>query len=88
MPEKPINAVSAWSGEPMPPPKLDYGAAFGEALIAEREYLDTHCSVFTPESFFRIFSQIQESGLLPLRLGELRPTQPNQLDFSVILHKA
>lgn len=83
----PTNPGLFWSGAEIPIPRYDFNIAMDLALRSEREYFDVHCSVFTPESFFRIFSQLANAGVIPFRVTHLRPTEANQMDFSVVLHR-
>ena len=76
-----------WAGGTAQPPRYDYQLAMQTAGRALHEYVDTHCSVFTPESFSRLFLNLQRAGAIPFRLGEVRSTQANQMDFSAVLNR-
>ncbi len=82
-----VSAGDTWAGIMPKTPLYDYAFALEVASRAEIEYVDTHCSVFTPESFSRIFAQLEKAGIIPFRLGEVRSTQRNQVDFSAVLHR-
>jgi SAM-dependent methyltransferase len=59
-----------------------------ERCLARRdgsEYLDIHCSTFTPESFVDLIDAAGKLGLLPFEVARAFPTQPPSLEFHVSL---
>ena len=51
------------------------------------KYVDSHCSVFTEQSFFTLMRDIAEMGLLPFKVKEVFPTCPGTFEFFVQLEK-
>jgi SAM-dependent methyltransferase len=81
------DADSIWRGAAIPPPPKNFAEASSRAERAEKEYVDSHCSVFTPESFTECFCQLSESGIIPFQVGEVWGTMRGQLDFTAVLRK-
>jgi hypothetical protein len=84
---KSVTADVIWSGGLPNPPRCDYTAAFEFASRAESEYVDTHCSTFTPDSFFVVMSHLCRENVIPFGVEEVRSTQGNQIDFSAFLRR-
>ena len=82
-----LSSEVIWRGEAVPAPERNYAAAVQAAARTNREYVDVHCSVFSPQSFFMLFSQLEKLNLIPFHVGEIRPTQPYFSDFSAVLRK-
>jgi hypothetical protein len=61
--------------------------AYGEK-IADGEYIDAHCHVFTPDSLRTLMAEIDALGLLPLALTHVGDTHPDEDDFIVVLTRA
>jgi hypothetical protein len=74
-----------WSGVQPGPPMRNYAIAAERAHSALVRHEDAHCSVFTPESFAQLMSDLTNAGLITLRLSNIRPTMLNQMDFDVIM---
>jgi len=51
------------------------------------EYVDTHCHVFTPHSFFTVLRGLIEHDLFGYEVIYFKDTPPNQLEFYVSLRK-
>jgi SAM-dependent methyltransferase len=49
------------------------------------EFIDLHCSTFTPDSFVDLFDTAVSLGLLPFEIVEVFPTEPLSLEFHVSL---
>lgn len=74
-----------WSGGPVPLPNKGYAGALELAERSLSEYVDAHCSVFTPTSFVELINDATSVGLISLTLQEVRSTQYGQMDFSAVL---
>lgn len=55
--------------------------------VQRGEYIDSHCTVVTPGSFLKLISQTAALDLCPFTVKHLEPTQPDELDFLVVLEK-
>jgi hypothetical protein len=51
------------------------------------EYVDIHCSVFTPESFLALFEKLVRLGLVEFEVAHFVPTELNELEFHVSLRR-
>lgn len=62
-----------------------------DAIIRAKErediYTDTHCWVFTPESFRMLISDLKESEFISFKLESLQDTQEGSNEFRAILRK-
>ncbi len=76
-----------WRGDIPPAPTRNFAEATSEAVRSLTEHVDVHCSVFTPESFSIAMTELSSSGIIPLAIMEMRTTQYNQMDFSVVLKR-
>lgn len=86
-----LNNMPAWQFE-RPLSELqnmsDLKAALARARSAVRGYVDTHCWVFTPESFQSIISDLSELGVLPFRVVHFEvPPQDYHAEFYVRLER-
>lgn len=54
---------------------------------AEGEYIDSHCGVYTPDSFLTIVEKLAKLGLLRFRVRDFQATPVNSLEFRVVLEK-
>jgi hypothetical protein len=63
------------------------GLAWARKRLESDEYIDVHCSTFTPESFLAIMRGLAELDALELRLAAFHPTAPGELDFFVTLQR-
>ena len=55
--------------------------------IQAGEYIDTHCSVLTPESFVNLVSQMASLDMACFTVKSFHATLPNEQEFLVILEK-
>jgi SAM-dependent methyltransferase len=83
----PVDPSVIWAGGAPPSAQYDFLSAMAYGELAEREYADAHCSVFTPESFIFTITQLHRAGLTPFRINEICATSRDQNDFSVVLTK-
>lgn len=86
-----LDAAAAWSAAASDD-ALEHIHTIGDALelarqAANGEYVDTHCWVFTPESFLARMHALVEVGLLDFSVAEVTPTATNELEFYVSLEK-
>jgi hypothetical protein len=51
------------------------------------EYIDGHCSVFTPASFLDLYSRLVALDLIDYRIASFHPTEINTIEFRVCLQK-
>jgi hypothetical protein len=51
------------------------------------EFVDVHCSVFTPDSFLELFERLARLGLLEFEIAYFAPTEVNTLEFYVSLRR-
>jgi SAM-dependent methyltransferase len=56
-------------------------------LESSSQYVDVHCSVFTPESFLCLLEKLVRLGLIEFEVAHFVPTELNQLDFHVSLRR-
>lgn len=56
----------------------------GTALYNDRPYIDVHCTVWTSESFARVFKQVEDSGIIGVRLVDVISDEG---EFLAILEK-
>lgn len=87
-----LPAHEAWDGT-LRSEKLHRSHSLEEALGMTREasanqrYIDVHCHVFTPESFFEVLRGCFELGLLDVEVAQFWGTAPNEVEFFVALRK-
>lgn len=74
-----------WSGGQIPIPTNHFAEVYALSARTTTEYIDAHCSVFTPTSFAKLIGEMIAAGLIHFRLEEVRSTQYNQMDFSAVL---
>jgi SAM-dependent methyltransferase len=55
--------------------------------IQAGEYIDTHCSVLTPESFVKLMSQMAVLDMAYFTVKSFHPTLPNEHEFLMVLEK-
>ena len=55
--------------------------------IQRGEYIDSHCSVFTPASFVELLSQMAALDMCGFTVKHLSPTLPGEQDFLVLLER-
>jgi SAM-dependent methyltransferase len=51
------------------------------------EFVDVHCSVFTPDSFLDLFERLARLGLIEFEIAHFAPTELNTLEFYVSLRR-
>jgi SAM-dependent methyltransferase len=59
-----------------------------ERCLARRdhgEFIDVHCSTFTPDSFVDLFDAAVRLGMVPFEIAHVFPTEPPSLEFHVSL---
>ncbi len=63
--------------------------AFDKAKLSrdKSHYVDAHCHVFTPLSFFEILKRLNYHGLLDFEVAYFKDTNQNELEFYVSLKK-
>jgi SAM-dependent methyltransferase len=86
---RPINGAEAWHAEILAK-RLADGVYLISAIRLARakslwQYSDTHCNVFTPESFQNLFGELKAAGLLPFTVDEVTVTERAQMEFYVML---
>ena len=83
-----VDTKALWAGEPHPPfsPHGELKDALGSAHHEAREYVDTHCWIFTPDSFVTLINDIRSAGLISINIEKLEPTKKNSNEFWVILN--
>jgi SAM-dependent methyltransferase len=52
------------------------------------QYVDVHCSVFTPESFLGLYEKLARLGLIEFEVAHFVPTEFNQLEFHISLRRS
>ena len=88
-----VDTAAIWRGEPpkaFEPDQQAINAAMAiarDALFNER-YHDTHCWVFTPDSFRDIFEQLRLIDLAPFKIDEVMEPSLNEIEFVVHLSAA
>ncbi len=86
-----IDNVEAWKATPQLCQQPTVGA-FQNAMMAAREaiagaYCDTHCWVFTPHSFARLFECCASFDLIDFACHDFYDTERNEIEFFVHLRK-
>ncbi|MBX2849249.1 MAG: class I SAM-dependent methyltransferase [Acidiferrobacterales bacterium] len=87
-----LDIEEAWSDgfdgrylKPSSPPSKAYSACI-DALENDK-YVDSHCSVFTEQSFFDLLHSISELGLLDFKIRKHFPVETYMFEFFVQLEK-
>lgn len=87
-----VDRKAAWSGRldaERLPPVHSLQEAYEKAEMAHSGiYVDTHCWVFTPESFVALGLTLAEMGRMPFTLEAMHPTERNQIEFITAMKKA
>ena len=87
-----VSCLDAWIG-PLLKQQAPRAHTIAEAwekarLVAEsNQYLDCHCQVFTPISFFDLLRGLFELGLIDFKVSQFWTTAPNECEFFVILRR-
>ena len=83
-----VDTKDAWNGRldplqlvPICPPETAISLA--REALESGVYHDSHCSVFTPQSFIALFASASEIGLINFRCDLFIETVRNQFDFLV-----
>ncbi len=87
---RPITGVEGWHPEVLQQRLQAKTLTLMEALsVAKAQsalpYKDTHCSVFTRESFIALFAELKVAGLLPFNLDEVTEVERGTFEFQGIL---
>ncbi len=84
-----VDLEQIWAGNPPRQftPRFSLREAFQRATAREGRYTDTHCWVFTPESFVQVISDLRTSGYIGFDVETVQDTQRNTNEFRVILRK-
>ncbi|MGQ0616293.1 MAG: hypothetical protein ACT4PW_04775 [Acidimicrobiia bacterium] len=89
-----VDAADLWDGlNPLPLRRLDVedpNRFAYERCLAQRdteEYIDVHCSTFTPESFVGLIRASAELDLLPFSIRSFYPTEPGSFEFYCTLER-
>ncbi|MBT2321961.1 methyltransferase domain-containing protein [Variovorax paradoxus] len=86
----PVDHLAAWRGEvnedTLQRPR-NYEAAMDKAkdIIANGNYHDAHCWVFTPKSFATLLEQLGALGLISFECDCFNDTEPDTIEFFVAL---
>ena len=87
-----VSTSRAWGGadEAEFPAMQDARVAHDLAVsvAAGGDYLDVHCSVFTPFHFVALCRALSRLGLFPYRIEAFAPTEPNDIEFAALLQAA
>jgi SAM-dependent methyltransferase len=57
------------------------------AMADSDEFVDVHCSVFTPDSFLELYEKLARIGLIDFEIAHFVPTTVNTLEFFVSLRR-
>ena len=87
-----VSCTDAWSGsllEQKAPRLHPIEDAWQKARAAAESdrYLDCHCQVFTPVSFFALLRGLFELDLVDLKVSQFWATAPNESEFFVTLRR-
>jgi len=87
-----VSCTDAWSG-PLQDATAKHAHTIQEAwhlaqtLAASDRYLDCHCNVFTPPSFFGLLRGLFELDLIDLQVSHFWATAPNESEFFVTMRR-
>jgi SAM-dependent methyltransferase len=59
-----------------------------KALVREPRYIDSHCWVFTPQSFLGLLDLLAQLQLLPFKVASFTETERGEIEFFVQLRPA
>ena len=87
-----VDTVALWDGkvdvESLRPEKTGAAAlAIAREAHASGKYIDSHCWVFTPDSFLALLKEIDNLGLLDFDVAAFFPTEKPTLEFHVSLRR-
>ncbi len=86
-----VDLQAAWAGKlpaelpRVPGHDLQGGMGVSRDQIANGNYHDVHCWVFTPRSFAELFAEAAAGGLIHFACEALYDTEPGQLEFVTVL---
>ncbi|MGO9109839.1 MAG: methyltransferase domain-containing protein [Thermoguttaceae bacterium] len=85
--------AQAWEDDmtvQLPPPaeRLPEAYRLAERVASNTDYVDTHCWVFTPESFLDVADQLARLGLFPFAIEYFHPTVYRDYEFYARLRKS
>lgn len=91
-----VDREAAWardlSAEPLPRLVGDVALQFAYDQAVELaqapRYIDTHCWVFTPDSFLELLDLLAQLKLLPFTVASFTTTQPGEFEFFAQLRPA
>ena len=90
-----VDPALAWAGhlyvtEKAGPHRYSLAEALAQTKVNRDtdQYVDTHCFVFTPESFIQILQALIELSLLPYKVASFHATTQNEYEFFISLEKA
>jgi len=89
---RPISAEQAWSGlvQDHELPKahtMEDAWRMAQVAASSERYVDCHCHVFTPMSFFDVLRGCFELDLLDFKVVQFWSTAPNEVEFFVTLRR-
>jgi hypothetical protein len=86
-----VNIEDAWEkGDELQPVRvhsLNSVLEIASNAVTSNEYVDSHCWVFTPDSFKEIFHDLYCSNFTNFKLTYLLETERNEFEFYAILEK-
>lgn len=88
-----ISVDDAWDGKnnsPLMMGELALRLAFDQSKdqIEKSDYIDSHCWIFTPESFLDIFEDLISLNILPVEIDRIVPPVPGTFEFLVRLRRS
>lgn len=66
-------------------PTFHLSRAWAQFERSQQDYVDTHCNLFSPESFKETITVTRELGFHGFHIVRFRDTEPRQLDFNALL---
>ena len=82
-----VDRIEAWEGR-YPADhlhRIPFPEAITRATALSENYADVHCSIFTAESFKRIFDDLAETDLVPWTISAISDVGRNENEFRVLL---
>jgi SAM-dependent methyltransferase len=82
-----VDTAAIWDGQEPPPfrPRRSLRDVLLAAHEAAKEYADTHCWVFTDQSFAELVGELNEAGLTRFNVKRMDAPAPGTNEFSVFL---
>ena len=89
---RPISTEQAWSGivqdhELAKAHTMEDAWRLARLAAGSERYVDCHCHVFTPASFFDVLRGCFELDLLDFKVVQFWSTAPNEVEFFVVLRR-